>query len=81
MQILFACYLDFVAFFYTCPEADIGLHTDGIQAVILCTVHKFGFFICYGRHTYLQNPEMSFPNIPQNCGTFDKYKEEEIVFQ
>ena len=44
MQILFASYRDFVIIFYTCPEADIGLHTDGIQALILCAVRKFGFY-------------------------------------
>ena len=49
MQILFACYLNFVAIFYTSPEADIGLHTDGIRAVILCAVRKFGFFC--NKHT------------------------------
>ena len=48
MQILFACYHDRVTIFYTCPEADIGLHTDGIRAVILCAVRKFGFFsLCH----------------------------------
>ena len=31
-------------FFYTCPEADIGLHTKVIQAVNLCAVHNFDFF-------------------------------------
>ena len=30
--------------FYTCPEADIGLHTVGIRVMILCAVHKFGLF-------------------------------------
>ena len=40
MQILFACYRNRVANFY-----HIGLHTDGIRAVILCAVRKFGFFI------------------------------------
>ena len=29
-------------------KTDIGLHTDGIRAVILCAVRKFGFLLLYG---------------------------------
>ena len=32
-------------FLCTCTEVDIGLHNDGIWAVILCAVRKFGIFL------------------------------------
>ena len=49
MQILFGCYRDSIAIYYTSPEADIGLHTDGIRAMILCA----GFLCVFSKYTVL----------------------------